>query len=79
MSTNPYRVYKYKTWGGSVRRVECDKVDFTAHHVVFLDTRSLYPTIVLAEKVENVNQLTDVTDLSPAEASRRYEADGRLQ
>lgn len=78
MSVNPYRVYKYKTWGGSVRTVECDKVEFTAHHVVFSDTRTFpYPHIVLAEKAENVNQLTDVTPR--ADGVGHYEADGRLK
>lgn len=71
------RTYKYKTWGGAVRTVEADKVEFTPHHVAFWDCRPLRPVLVLAEKVENVNHLTDIT---PDPLGREpYAADGALR
>jgi hypothetical protein len=60
-TSQPHRTYAYIVPGGVRKTVQADRVDFTAHHVVFLDTRTVYPTIVLAEEASSVRQLTDVT------------------
>lgn len=74
--TSPHRLYAYRVPGGERKTVEADRVDFTATHVVFLDTRILYPTIVLAEEASSVRQLTDITP-ARAEAPAPYKAERR--
>ena len=77
-TAQPYRTYTYLVPGGERKTVQADRVDFTAHHVVFLDTRTVNPIIVLAEEASSVRQLTDVTTVR-YDAPEPYKADRALK
>ena len=51
--------FEYRTWSGSTKRVEADRVEFAPAHVVF---RLLDHSIVVAEKNDNVNELTQLPE-----------------
>lgn len=51
------RVWRYRTWGGSESTVVGRHIRFEPAHVVWTDADGL---VILAEKVENVNELSEV-------------------
>jgi hypothetical protein len=51
--------FEYRTWAGSTKQVEADRVEFTPAHVVF---RRLDHSIVLAETNANVNGLEQLPE-----------------
>lgn len=55
--------WRYSTWSGSKATVVAETVEFAPHHVVWRDREG---SIVLAEKVENVNELAQVGTLGSA-------------
>lgn len=51
--------YEYRSWSGSTRTVQADRVEFEHHHVVF---RRFDHSIVLAEANTDVNGLKQLTE-----------------
>lgn len=49
------RTWRYSTWGGSKATVVAATVEFTPTHVVWRDSEG---SVVLAERPENVNELS---------------------
>lgn len=60
MSTETYPTWRYYTESGGLATVVAETVEFTAHHVVWRDHEG---AVVLAEKVENVNELAQIGTL----------------
>ena len=57
------RTWVYKTCGGKNSTVVAETIEFTSHYVVWRDGLGL---IVLAEKVEHVNELSEVGNCGSA-------------
>lgn len=51
------RTWRYSTWGGGKATVVAATVEFTPTHVVWRDSEG---SVVLAERPENVNELSQV-------------------
>ena len=54
------RTWRYSTWGGSKATVVAATVEFTPTHVVWRDSEG---SVVLAERPENVSELSQVGTL----------------
>jgi hypothetical protein len=55
------RKFVYSTWGAADKYIECDEVQFTQHHVLFLrDAPNIVPFIIRAEHHEYVRRLEEV-------------------
>ena len=57
------RTWRYATWSGAKATVIADSVEFTPAHVIWRDEEG---AVVLAERVEHVNQLSQVGTLGSA-------------
>jgi len=51
--------FEYRTWSGSIKRVDADRIEFAPAHVVF---RRFDHSIVLAEANTNVNGLVQLPE-----------------
>lgn len=67
------RTWRYRTWGGREATVVADSVEFAPAHVVWRDAEG---AVVLAEKVENVNELAQVGTLGSATRGVRPKVGG---
>ena len=61
------RTWTYQTWSGSTVEVTATRIKFAPAHVAWLDDQN---RIVLAERTEQVNRLTE-HDVDPNTAATR--------
>lgn len=57
MSEPEDRVWRYRTWGGQESTVVGRQIEFAPAHVVWRDQDG---QVILAEKNENVNELSEI-------------------